>query len=53
LLISEFFGVVLSLPHWVAFSIGYTFAFIMMMKKKHKDVNNDVKEYLKLINKKK
>jgi hypothetical protein len=53
LLISGFFGVVLSLPHWVAFSIGYTFAFIMMMKKKHKDVNNDVKEYLKLINKKK
>ena len=53
LLISGFFGVVLSLPHWVAFSIGYTFAFIIIMKKKHKDVNYDVKEYLKLINKKK
>jgi hypothetical protein len=53
LLISGFFGVVLSLPHWIAFSIGYPFAFIIIIKKKHKDINNDVKEYLKLINKKK
>ena len=53
LLVSGFFGVVLSLPHWIAFFIGYPLVFIIMMKKKHKDVNNDVKEYLKLINKKK
>ena len=53
LLISGFFGVVLSLPHWIAFSIGYPLTFIIMMKIKHKDINKDVKEYLEFINKKK
>jgi len=51
LLMSGFFGVVLSLPHWIAFSIGYPITFVIAMKLKHKEVNEDVKGYLEFKNK--
>lgn len=52
MLISGFLGVFLLLPHWIAFSIGYSLTFIIMMKKKHKDINEDVKGYLEMLSNK-
>jgi len=52
MLISGFLGVVLLLPHWIAFSIGYSLTFIIMMKIKHKDINEDVKGYLEKLSSK-
>jgi hypothetical protein len=50
LLVSGFFGVVLSMSHWITFFIGYSITFIIMMKMKHKEINEDVKRYLKFVN---
>ena len=50
LLVSGFVVVVLSLSHWVVYFLGYSVTFIIMMKMKHKEINEDVKRYLKFVN---
>jgi|688.fasta_scaffold759510_3 hypothetical protein len=51
-LVSGFVVIVLSLSHWAAYFLGYSVTFTIIMKMKHKEINEDVKSYLKFVNEK-
>ena len=51
-LMSVFFGIFLPEPFWLSSLIGYPLTFIILLKKKHKEINEDLKFYFKLKNKK-
>ena len=51
-LMSGFFGIFLPEPFWLSSLIGYPLTFIILMKQKHKDINEDLKSYFEFKNKK-
>ncbi len=51
-LMSGFFGIFLPEPFWLSSLIGYPLVFIIVMKKKHKEINVDLKGYFEFKNKK-
>lgn len=51
-LMSGFFLLFLPEPFWLSSFIGYPLTFIIFLKKKHKEINEDLKFYFKLKNKK-
>lgn len=51
-LMSIFFGIFLPEPFWLSSLIGYPLVFIIVMKQKHKEINEDLKGYFEFKNKK-
>jgi len=52
ILMSGFLGIFLPGPFWLSSLIGYPLTFIILMKQKHKNINEDLKSYFKFKNKK-